>query len=328
MTYFNSITIHGAQNQNRFVWVNPTGEVNISPVYRLVGTAFEGSTLDSNFWLDDGCLRGGTVSLTNGEVKLLTNTTANGLSILKSVRKGRFVAGSAMLFEGAFSFTSEAVANNNRRFGSYTLDIELNVDNGFYFQMLGTSFSVGYSKEGSTTSIETGSFNGNKGNSWEPDADTYYKFSIEYSPMGIFWYVDNELLHKVRKSNSSAYMTLPITIENENTNEITTANELGCIGAYIARQGELKTNPTYKYIGVDGTTVCKYSAGTLHCINVLDNAGNIIIYDNSAASGTIICNIDASQGSEPLGTMLFDAPFNDGLTIVTSGSARCTVVYE
>lgn len=328
MTYFNSVSIQGTQNPTRKALINPTGEVNTSPVYRMVGTAFEGSTLDPNFWSDDECLRGGTVAQADGEVSLLTNTTANGLSILQSVRKGRFVAGSATKMEGAFSFKTAATANNTRRLGAYTLDGTLDVEDGFFFQFVGTAFSVGYARNGSVTAIATGSFNGNMGATWEPSADTYYKLTIEFSPMGAFWYVDSTLLHKVKAGHPSAYMTLPITIENENIGDITTEVELHCVGAYIARQGELQTNSTYKYIGTDATTVCKNSAGVLHRVIVLDNAGNIEIYDNTAGSGTVICSIDSAQGSEPLGTLEFNAPFNDGLTIVTSSSARCTVVYE
>ena len=93
-------TLTGQQNTNRHVWVNPTNELAISPVYRLVGTSFNGSTKDPNFWVD-GSLRDGTVTQTNGEIVLETNTTENGLALYQSVRKARFVAGSASLFQGA-----------------------------------------------------------------------------------------------------------------------------------------------------------------------------------------------------------------------------------
>lgn len=41
-----------------------------------------------------------------------------------------------------------------------------------------------------------------------------------------------------------------------------------------------------------------------------------------------VTNGYAAQGAEPMGSAAFDAPFSDGLTIVVTASARCTVIYE
>jgi hypothetical protein len=328
-------TLVGSQNENRHVWVNPTNEMAISPVYRMVGTAFDGSTLDDNFWSDDECLRDGTVTQGAGEIKLLTNTTANGLSILQSVRKGRFVAGSAMIFEGAWSFKTAATANNTRRVGAYTLDGSLDVEDGFFFQLAGTTFSLGYARDGSVTTVDTGSFNGKHGLTWTPTADTYYKFSIEYAPMGAFWYVDGVLLHKVKAGHPSAYMTLPITMENENTGNITTEIELHCVGAYIARQGELFTNQTSKFLQGTGTTVCKYGAGVVKGIvisAVVDNT-EIDFYDGTNILGDTLLwasgGIQAKTDYEPIPVDLFGLPFSDGLTIeISEENCNVLVIYE
>ena len=320
-------TLVGSQNEGRHVWVNPTNEIAISPVYRMVGTAFEGSTLDDNFWDDDECLRDGTVVASNGEIKLLTNTTAAGLSILQSVRKARFVAGSAMIFEGAYNFKTALTANNTRRVGAYTLDGSLDVEDGFFFQVSGTTTSVGYARDGSVTLVNSGSFNGKLGLGWSVTADTYYKMSIEYTPMGAFWYINGVLLHKISAGHPSAYMTLPITMENENVG-IDTAIELHCVGAYIGRQGELYTNPTYKWIATNGTHILKYGAGVLHKIIVSDNKGSVSIYDNTSAAAPIIAILDTAQGANPMGSVEFNAPFNTGLTIVTASDIYVTVVYE
>jgi len=318
---------HIASSQDRHAWVNPTNELAISPVYRLVGTNFDGSTKDTNFWTD-GSLRDGTVTQADGEINLQTNTTANGLALYQSVRKARFVAGSAMIVEGGFSWKTALTANNTRRLGAYTLDGSLDVEDGFFFQTAGTVFSVGYARGGTPTLINTGSFNGSMGLAWTPDADTYYKLSIEYSPMGAFWYVDGVLLHKVRKGHASAYMTLPITIENENTGGATADIELHSVGTYIARQGELVTNTTYKYIAGNTTTICKYGAGVLHRIIVTDNIGDVYIYDGLSDAGITIALLDTAQGSEPMGSIEFNAPFSDGLTIITDGAVPVTAIYE
>jgi hypothetical protein len=64
------------------------------------------------------------------------------------------------------------------------------------------------------------------------------------------------------------------------------------------------------------TTICKRGSCVLQRVNILNNAGDIVIYDNTAGSGTIIADIGALKVS---GSLPFDAPFNIGLTIVTTG---------
>jgi len=320
-------TLVGAQNTDRHVWVNPTNELATSPVFRMIGTNFDGSTKDTNFWTD-GSLRDGTVTQGGGEIVLETNTTANGLALYQSVRKARFVAGSAQYFGGAVKWKTEGTANNTRRVGAYTLDGSLDVEDGFFFQLAGTTFSVGYARAGTPTLIDSGSFNGNYGLTWTPLTTSYYSIAIEFTPMGAFWYINGKLLHKVQVAHASDYMTLPITIENENISDITTDIAFDSVGLYIARQGELHTNPTYKYIGANGTHILKHGAGVLHRVIVSDNKGGIRIYDNTSAAAPQIGFLDTKQGSEPLGSIDFMAPFSNGLTIVTTSDIFCTVIYE
>jgi hypothetical protein len=54
-------------------------------------------------------------------------------------------------------------------------------------------------------------------------------------------------------------------------------------------------------------------------------SGNVTVYDNTAASGTVIATITA--GNAPT-TLTFNVPFNIGLTVVTGIGANATVIYE
>jgi len=322
-------TITGRINTERYSWINPTNEQATSPVYRMVGTTFDGTTLDTNFWTD-GSLLDGSIVQTGSDIKLHTDAVAGGTPASSakytSVRKARFVAGSAMLFAGGFNFKTAYTANNIRRVGVYTTQATINspVD-GFYFELSNASFSVNSrANSGIVSSIASGSFNGELGVSWAPTTDTYYNLTIEYTPLAIFFYVNNQLLHKKQGAQQSYYMTLPITIECLNTSG-TTDVSFETVGMYIARQGELITNPQYKYLGSNTTSVLKYGAGILLRIVSVENAGTITIYDNTAASGTQICVIDSSK---VYGSMEFQAPFSNGLTVVTASNARVTVIYE
>ena len=317
-------SIVGAENTDRHAWVSPTSTLAVNPQVRLVGHSFSGSTKDTNFWTET-VTNGGTVDQVPGEVKITTNTTANGTARYQSVHKGRFVAGHPNLFTCGVSFKTALTANNIRRIGAY--DGTEGVDgDGYYVELDGSTFSIGTRKAGTDTRVSSGSFNGALGLTWTPTADTYYKIDIEMTPMSTFWYVNKKLLHTSAGGHQTGTMTLPVTMECNNDNDATADIELHCIGALILREAELKTEAVFKYIAGASTNVIKYGAGTLHTIVNNDNSGSVIVYDNTAGSGTIIASIDLAK---VLGTLTFNAPFSNGLTIVTTGAgAKITVTYE
>jgi hypothetical protein len=83
------------------------------------------------------------------------------------------------------------------------------------------------------------------------------------------------------------------------------------------------------HLNPNGTTTIKSGAGWLHniVINVKGSSGNTItVYDNTAASGTIIAVIDPTA---QLVTLNYDVGFTTGLTVVlASGTAAdITVSY-
>lgn len=79
------------------------------------------------------------------------------------------------------------------------------------------------------------------------------------------------------------------------------------------------------YISTATTTNVKTGKGKLHAITVGETAaGAITIYDNTAASGTIIGVLKSSVAEQ---TFIFDATFRTGLTIVTAAASKITVSY-
>jgi len=80
------------------------------------------------------------------------------------------------------------------------------------------------------------------------------------------------------------------------------------------------------YISTATTTVVKTGAGLLHTIVVNGGtAGTIIIYDNTAGSGTIIASFDSTNA---LNTYTFNCSFATGLTVVTSAATKVTVNWR
>jgi len=127
------------------------------------------------------------------------------------------------------------------------------------------------------------------------------------------------------KNVNEVLKSLETVIKDVNSGGNTTDNGFEVRFASIQRLGNIITAGTYKYLGANATTVCKYGAGTLQRIINVDNAGNIAVYDNTAGSGTLIAQIDTAKA---LGTLDFNVPFSNGLTIVVNLGAKIVVVYE
>ena len=76
------------------------------------------------------------------------------------------------------------------------------------------------------------------------------------------------------------------------------------------------------------TTVLKYGPGSLHRLVVNNPTNNAItIYDNTAASGTVLAIIDPDTGATPF-ALQYECPFQNGLTIVTAGTPDVTVIFD
>lgn len=90
---------------------------------------------------------------------------------------------------------------------------------------------------------------------------------------------------------------------------------------------------SFRNITTATTTTVKSGAGVLHslCVNKFVASATVTIYDNTAASGTLIATITnpatlLDEGG--LGCDVFDAAFSTGLTIVTVGAQDITATYR
>jgi len=303
---------------NTAVKVDALGNLKTIEPVRLVGTAFSGTTKDTNFWTET--VTGSGAVAQAGEISLTTGVTANSTAKYVSVRKARKVTGAGNQFRMVGRLTTDPVADNLRRAGAY------DANDGFFFQVNGTTFGVGARKGTSDTIVNSGSFNGNLGASVTLNT-TFARYFIEYDHLSVKFFVNDVLLHTITATTTALTNTLdlPITMENNNSNGSIVNNGFELLFASIVRLGSITTTAQYKYISTNTTTVCKYGAGVLQKVNNVDNAGTITVYDNTAASGSVIVVIDAAK---VLGEMDFNVLFSNGLTIVTASGAKCTIIYE
>jgi hypothetical protein len=315
-TQINQITDRAGFTQ----YYSPNGEAVSVPIFQLVGSAFPDSTLDTNFWTPS-IGTGGTVAVTSGTLTLSTGTTTNNATSIQTVQNARYVAGAINKFRASIQITDTGIVNNTRRIGAF------NINDGAFFELSGVELAVVTRKAGVDTRIINGTFNGKAGLTHVIDTITHV-LEIMYTPFRVYFFIDGITIHTQRFNTSwSSTTNLPARLENFNTGGSTTNVSLNAFIAFISRLGPSETQPVGKNIAGAVTQVLKSGAGNLQTVVINANTGtSITLYDNTAASGTIIATIAPNQ----IASLDFKGiSFSTGLTVVTIGAGiNCTVIYE
>lgn len=333
--------VHAIQDEYGFGVENtPTGEMRMAEPVRLAGTSFDlngnAGAVDTNFWTPTTA-NGATVVQSNSQVILTSGTNSAGSAQLNTIRRARYIGGSSMVYRAVIQLGDTGTASNYRRWGvaynstmpgtpSITSPTVVPTD-GAYFQLNGTTFSIVTVKAGTSTVVNSGSFNGTLGGTYSPgtSATTY---EIYWTNSKVYFTIGGKILHTVSATSSTwaATMSPYVYMDNVNTGN-TTSVTLSCRVATIRRLGKLETQSIYKNISGAATTICKYGPGRLNRItfNSATN-GTATIYDNTAASGSLIATV-TTNGLQ--GHVEYNLPFFNGLTIVTSAAGHnITAVYE
>jgi hypothetical protein len=299
----------------------PFSQLRTTEVFQLIGGIGSGNQVDSNFW-SATVANGGTVTETGGEVIIRTNTTTSGSAIINSIRKARYVAGSANQFVSV-GHTSYGVAGNIRRWGAFT------TTDGVFFELNGTSFKCVTRNSSVDLGTSSGYFEGEIGTDYLLD-DGLHRFEIYWTTQKVWFVIDDKLIHSITPSIVpwSSTFHLPIRAENINTG-ISNDIVLYTRGATTSRLGKAETEPIYRYLSSAAAYVLKYSPGKLHLIFSNDGAtgSSITVYDNTSATGTLITTINTAKIASPI-TIPIDCDFYTGLTVVVTGVVTCTIVYE
>lgn len=307
--------------------MTPMNEVRVAEKVRLVGSQFDGNTLDSNYWLTS--VSTGTVTQSGTEA-IITSGTANGhYARMYSVRRARYVAGVANKARMHIRLADTGTANVKRRWGVAWGASMPTITDGAYFQLDGTTFSVVTLKGGSETTVSSGSFNGQIGYAYAPTTNNAV-YEILYTNGSVYFSIDGTLLHKVTASTATWTNTMSMHIWMEASNSgNSSAVAMYTRVASIARLGKLETQPKYYNLtGNAATHTLKLGAGILHNIIFNNTSGtSLIIYDNTTGAAPIIGSI--STASAALGSWDYHLPFFNGLVIVTTGNnLDLTVIYE
>jgi hypothetical protein len=275
----------------------PMGEMRAVEPVRLVGSNFEGSTIDTRFWIS-GVANSGDVTQSNASVTLSTKTVAtNGMARLYTLRRARYVSGVSMGYRSVITL-SAAAANNKRRWGiafaatmptTGTTDL---ITDGAWFQFDGTTFSIALRRAGvaNETLVSSGSFNGNLGVSYSPGT-TVKTYEIYWTNSKVYFVIGGVVLHTFSADTTtwSSTMNFYVYCDNVNSNNLQTDHTLGVRVASIRRLGGLlsQTSSYYHALGTTAGVNLKLSAGNLHSLiltNVVDGA--VITLSDSTTTTT------------------------------------------
>jgi len=306
----------------------PIRDFKVAEPYRMVGTTFHGS-LDTNFWTATTSGTGSASGVATGKATISSGTANSGYGQLCTAQNARFMFAHPMQYRGAIRIPDTTIALNTRRWGSFSVST-ITPQNGAYFELSATGvLSVVTVSGGTPTAVSAGSFNGDV-STYTVDTNVHAYEIIEFT-MGIWFYIDDVLIHKIIPTTDVLYedLDVPICMTTENTAGGTTSGTIECFNSVIMRLGREETGPAYYHIaGAAATHTLKVGPGKLQKIMFNNTSGtNITIYDNTAASGTVIGIITTTSAA--IGEWEYNVAFNTGLTMVTVGnSLDATVIYE
>ena len=310
----------------------PSGEMKTVIPTRLVGANFEGTTIDSNFWTTAAS---GTGSIAQAGGQIVLTPGANTATVTAfSVRRARYIGGCGMRYRAVVRIDA-GTANNIRNWGIGYGTSMPTVTDGAWFQMSTTTFSIVTMTGSSATTVSSGSFNGTLGATYNPGT-TVKTYEIYWTNSKVYFVIGNQILHTVSANTTpwAGTMNHHIYMSNVNAGAATSAL-LECRTATIYRLGQINTQSTSKYQTGTTGSVYKYGLGILHSIAIgaAANGAVITIYDNTAASGTVLWSstiaFPGGGNFNPASIDFKGLPFFIGLYVnVTTASATITTIYE
>lgn len=185
------------------------------------------------FWTQ-ATANGGTVTTSGGEGLLKTSTATNGSSqIVAPVIAHK--PGQVSWMSSSVRFGDTGTAGDIRRFGMYTVSGTTPQD-GFYFELNGTTLNAVTVKAGTATAVAQASWTRNGVAPFTLDTN-YHGYEIRYGANTVWFYIDGILRHSVAATTSplTAVLSLPMAATNIKTSgatDITLAMRNAGCGAY------------------------------------------------------------------------------------------------
>jgi hypothetical protein len=308
------------------------GDLRTIEPYRLIGSGF-GSTNDVRFWTPANSGAGSAAGVANGVATLTSGTANSGYGQIQTVRQARFIFAHPHQFRAAVRLPDTTEANNTRRFGPFNTTATTTPSDGFAFEFDGTGALTLTAYKGGAVSYQatSGGFNGEV-SSYTVDSNVH-AYEIQYFVMGAWFFIDGVFIHKFTPTTSPFANTLitNCTATSINSASGTESADLEVWAMNVVRLGRAATNAMnyHHAAGQTAGVTLKVGAGNLKRAIISQIAVNsaITVYDNTAASGTILW----TSGALPAGTSPFSVEFGEvnfsiGLTFVVA-TANCSIVW-
>lgn len=169
----------------------------------------------AGFWTQTTASGGGIAS-TGGEGRLTTSTAATGSAQIVSTNVA-YYPGQVAWLNSAIRFGDTGTAGNIRRLGMFTVS-GTTPQEGFYFELSGTTLNAVTVKGGSATAVASTSWTRFSTDPFTLDTN-YHSFEIRYTANTVWFFIDNVLRHQVSGTSASltSSLTLPITVTNVKT---------------------------------------------------------------------------------------------------------------
>jgi len=303
----------------------PNSELITTDCIRIVGSIFNGATVDSNFWLTS--VSTGTVTQANSELVLTSGTANAHYAKVYSARRANWIGGTANRLKAPLRISS---SDNDLTFrvGVGWGATMPTITDGAYFKIVGSTISANTMANTSETSVASASFNGSY---TAPTLTNSNTFEIYYTINKVFFLINGTIVHTASFPTSSWFSN---TTNFHSFADVTNTGDSAAVtytfkGLAIFRLGKMLTMPQYKHITGAATTVCKLGGGILHKI-IVNQAGTLCtIYDQTSGAVPIIGILDTNKTTGTIGSVEYECPFFNGLTIVTTGAGTdITVIYE
>lgn len=212
-----------------------TGERN------LVWSDFLGDSVEATKWTTTNA-NGGTSTSSNGECVLATSANANGSTILVAVEKVRYLPGVMYAFGARLRLADAGLALNSRRFGLFTLSGTTPQD-GYYFELSGTTLNAVSCKAGSATATAVASWSRQAQQSFTLDAN-YHRWEIAFAGDYVLFIIDGVIRHVLLDNNISTPRTvtkiLPVCLQNSNIASAATNEQMMCSEVWVAKLGDMR----------------------------------------------------------------------------------------
>lgn len=297
MSYFADVTITDEYGQG--VELTAMNEMRIVEPIRLVGSTFEGTTIDANFWTTS-VANSATASQSNNKMTLASGTNSAGSSTVQSVATSRYTGGSQHRYRGQIRLGDTGTANNIRRWGCF------DANNGAFFQLNGSVLSVVTRKSTVDTVVASGSWN--TGTTYVPTLTNATTYEIYYTSKSVFFVINDHKVHTVSSTTDTWSDSNNFPIRGENTNSGNTTDVSIEFWAHtMYRLGKIHTESRYKYVHGAATTLCKRSAGRINNVVINANSGTTITLYDDGAGGTT--NAFAIIQPNQIGTLTYDCSF-------------------